>query len=425
MAWIDYKKAFDSFPQSWILEVMSIYKLPSDIRIFIENSMSNWKTRMCLYHDKDKCATIEIRKETVMLNDGVDVRPETHIRGVDVEETYRYLGMEEVGGIQQQMMKEQIQKEYNNRIRSILKTHLYAKNEVIAINSPAIPFTGLITDDNTKNNNDDNATSNSSKNQKQNNNNINNNDYNNNNNNNNANDNLPCTSHSKLTNNNYTYKTPTSQITRQQHTRTTANGKNRRSIDETEPDTPLTTTNNTNITSNSNPATPMVDLNFSSFMDKDDDDLLFEFDMNSIINSITSHSTDINRHSTHTQTIQQHHYKPNNKRTKNAIGRKQLGSNVCQLTLACSNKTAQFSSNINVLNKVTCAFFVGLMKNLGPITEHADVIFDKIITNEDDIYDKYSGRVTAPVPGIYQFHVIISAQGKHKLKIEIQWHLDS
>ncbi|ESN95668.1 hypothetical protein HELRODRAFT_179139 [Helobdella robusta] len=72
-------------------------------------------------------------------SDGVDVGPETHIRGVNAEETYIYLGMKEVEGIQQQMMKEQIKKEYNNRIRSILKTQLNAKNKVIAINSLAIP----------------------------------------------------------------------------------------------------------------------------------------------------------------------------------------------------------------------------------------------------------------------------------------------
>lgn len=63
------------------------------------------------------------------------------------------------------------------------------------------------------------------------------------------------------------------------------------------------------------------------------------------------------------------------------------------------------------------AFFVGLMDNLGPVQHHADVIFDKVITNEGNIYHEGTGRVTATVKGIYHFTVVISAQGKEKVVI--------
>ena len=47
--------------------------------------------------------------------------------------------MEETVGINQQLMKERITKEYYQRVRQILKTQLNAKNKILAINSLSIP----------------------------------------------------------------------------------------------------------------------------------------------------------------------------------------------------------------------------------------------------------------------------------------------
>ena len=46
-AWIDYKKAFDSVPHSWILKCLQIHPV---LIIFIEESMIQWKTNMTLVH---------------------------------------------------------------------------------------------------------------------------------------------------------------------------------------------------------------------------------------------------------------------------------------------------------------------------------------------------------------------------------------
>ena len=48
MAWIDYIKAFDSLPHTWIMEVLEIYKEFPTIRTFVKDSMTIWKTQMCL-----------------------------------------------------------------------------------------------------------------------------------------------------------------------------------------------------------------------------------------------------------------------------------------------------------------------------------------------------------------------------------------
>ena len=44
MAWIDYKKAFDMVPQSWLVECMEIFGVASNMKDLIERSMNVWKT---------------------------------------------------------------------------------------------------------------------------------------------------------------------------------------------------------------------------------------------------------------------------------------------------------------------------------------------------------------------------------------------
>jgi len=62
------------------------------------------------------------------------------------------------------------------------------------------------------------------------------------------------------------------------------------------------------------------------------------------------------------------------------------------------------------------AFFVGLTNNIGPISQHADIVFDSVVTNVGNAYDEDTGRFTAPVNGTYQFNVIIAAQGRQKAR---------
>jgi C1q-related factor len=74
------------------------------------------------------------------------------------------------------------------------------------------------------------------------------------------------------------------------------------------------------------------------------------------------------------------------------------------------------------------AFFVGLTENFGPVTEHTDIVFDRVITNIGAGYEPKTGRFTAPADGVYQFNVIISAQGRQKVSfpcadfLHCHWH---
>ena len=47
MAWIDYKKAYDMVPRSWIIECLDLFAVAENIKSFLVNSMENWKVMLC------------------------------------------------------------------------------------------------------------------------------------------------------------------------------------------------------------------------------------------------------------------------------------------------------------------------------------------------------------------------------------------
>lgn len=50
MAWVDYKKAYDSVPHSWIIAALKIYGVCPTIGRFLEAAMIEWNTEMQLHH---------------------------------------------------------------------------------------------------------------------------------------------------------------------------------------------------------------------------------------------------------------------------------------------------------------------------------------------------------------------------------------
>ena len=42
MAWVDYEKAYNVGPQSWIINCLKMYKISDKVRKFILKSMKNW-----------------------------------------------------------------------------------------------------------------------------------------------------------------------------------------------------------------------------------------------------------------------------------------------------------------------------------------------------------------------------------------------
>ena len=46
MAWIDYRKAYDFVPHSWILECLNMLGIAENVRSFLEKSMKKWKLQL-------------------------------------------------------------------------------------------------------------------------------------------------------------------------------------------------------------------------------------------------------------------------------------------------------------------------------------------------------------------------------------------
>ena len=46
MGWIDYKKAFDMVPHTWIKKCLEIFKIADNIKNTLKNSMKNWQTEL-------------------------------------------------------------------------------------------------------------------------------------------------------------------------------------------------------------------------------------------------------------------------------------------------------------------------------------------------------------------------------------------
>jgi len=59
MMWIDYWKAYDSVPHSWILEVLKLYKIADNVCNFLLSSMMLWKTAVTLNGQPLGCVNIQ------------------------------------------------------------------------------------------------------------------------------------------------------------------------------------------------------------------------------------------------------------------------------------------------------------------------------------------------------------------------------
>jgi hypothetical protein len=49
MAWIDYQKAFDRVPHSWIIKSLELIEINNKVIAFTKKAMTYWRTRMRLH----------------------------------------------------------------------------------------------------------------------------------------------------------------------------------------------------------------------------------------------------------------------------------------------------------------------------------------------------------------------------------------
>ena len=60
MGWIDYKKAYDMIPHSWILECLELFGAAQNVKTLLENSMNGWQTE--LTSNGESLGSVSIRR---------------------------------------------------------------------------------------------------------------------------------------------------------------------------------------------------------------------------------------------------------------------------------------------------------------------------------------------------------------------------
>ena len=61
MAWIDYQKAIDRVPHSWIIKSLELIGINNKVISFTKKVMTYWKTRMCLHAENKLIETEDIK----------------------------------------------------------------------------------------------------------------------------------------------------------------------------------------------------------------------------------------------------------------------------------------------------------------------------------------------------------------------------
>ena len=61
MAWIDYQKAFDRVPHSWIIKSLELIGISNKVIAFTKKAMTYWRTRMQLHAEDELTETDDIK----------------------------------------------------------------------------------------------------------------------------------------------------------------------------------------------------------------------------------------------------------------------------------------------------------------------------------------------------------------------------
>ncbi|XP_044757740.1 uncharacterized protein LOC123315901 [Coccinella septempunctata] len=87
----------------------------------------------------EKCAVVEVKRGKMVRQQNIQLRDGREIRSLGVEDSYKYLGIQQTHEIRQQENKREAESELFRRTRKALGTQLSGKNIITAINMWAVP----------------------------------------------------------------------------------------------------------------------------------------------------------------------------------------------------------------------------------------------------------------------------------------------
>jgi pantothenate synthetase len=89
--------------------------------------------------DVVKCATAIFKHGRRTNSQNISLNNQTVIRNMELDKTFKYLGIEEGGGIDNSQMTDKLVKEYYSQVQQILKTELNSQNKITTIITLAVP----------------------------------------------------------------------------------------------------------------------------------------------------------------------------------------------------------------------------------------------------------------------------------------------
>ena len=102
------------------------------------NIVRIFSTNISLEFGLEKCATLTIHKGKATHTEGLTLSNNNAIKGLSLEESYKYLSVQQAEDVKHRQVKKQTSAEYTNRIRKILKSKLNGGNTIQAITNWAV-----------------------------------------------------------------------------------------------------------------------------------------------------------------------------------------------------------------------------------------------------------------------------------------------
>jgi predicted Zn-dependent protease with MMP-like domain len=121
------------------MDDLKLYARNDDTLKHLLQIFANFSEDICMDLSLEKCAKATLRRGRQIELSNVEICDNVIINDLELEKTYKYLGIAEGNGIQQEMMKTKLRKEFIRRARLILESELNGSNKVLAIKSFTVP----------------------------------------------------------------------------------------------------------------------------------------------------------------------------------------------------------------------------------------------------------------------------------------------
>ena len=102
------------------MDDLKLYGKSSNELELLLNTVRIFSTDISMEFGLEKCATLTIHKGKATHTEGLTLSNNNTIKGLSLEESYKYLGVQQAEDVKHRQVKKQTSAQYTNRIRKIL-----------------------------------------------------------------------------------------------------------------------------------------------------------------------------------------------------------------------------------------------------------------------------------------------------------------